>query len=108
VCFFFFKINVLKLFFISVNEIVIINTYFQEYKVNFKYGSMCIYNTVYLPSKLQISLGNSPSTVNVKHNNCFQRLNILQLDECYTFIVLCIYEASYCVLCIKDQWMLLV
>lgn len=52
----------MKLFFIIGNEIVIINTYFQGYKVNFKYGILCIYNTVYLPSKLQISLGNSPST----------------------------------------------
>lgn len=60
---------------------------------------MCIYNMFYLPPKLQISLGNSPSTINVKYNNCFQRLNILQLDECYTFIILCVYKMHHIVFC---------
>lgn len=51
---------------------------------------LCIYNTVYLPSKLQVSLGSSPSTINVKDHNCFQRLNILQLMN-VIHLLYCVY-----------------
>lgn len=37
--------------------------------------------------------------INVKYNNCFQRLNMLQLDECYAFIILCVYKMQHIMLC---------